>query len=266
MNDARAPLRADEIGTCGDTYAAKSAAGTIGTKMMDRTNQHKRVRLSRIAIAVIVLSGIPLAITPNSNAAEPAVVTAAIDRNAETHSPQRTIEGFHSELLEIMKQAKELGYVGRIKRLTPLMHQVFDLDFMASKTVGRLWRKLSDEDKSRWIRIFARFTTANYAGRFTGYTGEEFVTIGVKDAPSGTQVVLTKIIVPGDEDVQLNYRMIERDGTWKVVDVFLNGTVSELALRRSEYSSALKRDGFEKLLSSVETKIADLETKGRIDG
>ena len=55
-------------------------------------------------------------------------------------------------------------------------------------------------------------------------------------------------------------------GGWKVIDVYLNGNVSELALRRSEYASALKRDGFEQLLASVETKIAALKSKGRSDG
>jgi len=77
---------------------------------------------------------------------------------------------------------------------------------------------------------------------------------------------MTKIIVPDDDDVALNYRMIERDGTWKVIDVFLNGTVSELALRRSEYSSALKRNGFASLVTLVEEKIEDLKSKDLIEG
>jgi phospholipid transport system substrate-binding protein len=159
-----------------------------------------------------------------------------------------------------------LGFQGRTDKLEPLMQQTFDLEFMASKSVGRHWRQLSDEDKQRWVIIFSQFTTANYAGRFTGFTGEEFVTVDVEDAPRDTKVVLTKIVVPSEEDVQLNYRMIERDGSWKVIDVFLNGTVSELALRRSEYSSALKSSGFDQLVASVETKIEDLKSKGQVDG
>ena len=185
---------------------------------------------------------------------------------ADTSSPAKTIETFHAGLIDIMKHAKELGIQGRIDKLTPLMKETFDLDFMASKAVGRHWRKLSDEDKKRWIETFTRFTTANYAGRFTGYTGEKFVTKSIEDAPRNTRMVLTEIIVPNDDDVQLNYRVIERDGKWKVIDVFLDGTVSELALRRSEYSSALKRDGFEQLLASVETKIKDLKSKDQADG
>ena len=177
-------------------------------------------------------------------------------------SPVPVIEAFHAGLLQIMKDARTLGFQGRIDALEPLMAKTFDLDFMASKTVGRHWATLSAPDKQRWAETFTRFTTANYAGRFTGFTGEEFVTLGVEEAASNTRLVRTKIVVPGDEDVELNYRVLQKDGSWRVVDVYLNGKVSELALRRSEYASALKRDGFEQLVASVETKIADLKSKG----
>jgi phospholipid transport system substrate-binding protein len=192
----------------------------------------------------------------------------SLEASAETQasSPEATVESFHAGLLDIMKHAKELGFQGRVDELNPLMAKTFDLEFMASKTVGRKWRQLSDADKKRWAKVFAQFTTASYAGRFTGFTGEEFVTLGVEDAARDTRMVLTKIIVPGDKDVQLNYRLIHRDGTWRVIDVYLDGTVSELALRRSEYSSALKREGFEELVAAVETKIEDLKAKGAVDG
>ena len=192
--------------------------------------------------------------------------TSQTAASAEAASPTQPVEAFHAGLLEIMKQAKALGIQGRIDKLEPLMARTFDMDFMASKTVGRHWSKLSDEDKARWTKIFARFTTANYAGRFTGYTGEIFETLGVEEAARNTRVVLTKIVVPSEDDVQLNYRLMERDGEWRVIDVYLNGTVSELALRRSEYSSALKREGFEQLIASIETKIQDLKNKDQADG
>lgn len=201
----------------------------------------------------------------DSTATPIAQANVAEDVADEASSPIPPVEAFHAGLLQIMKDAKTLGFDGRVDRLEPLMAEVFDLDFMASKTIGRYWKKLSDEEKARWAETFTKFTTANYAGRFTGYTGEEFVTLGVEDAARGTKIVLTKIIVPDGDDVQLNYRMIKRNGPWRVIDVYLNGTVSELALRRSEYSSALKREGFPKLLDSVENKIEDLKAKGQAE-
>lgn len=209
-------------------------------------------RLKALAIALSALIGVQTAI---------ASIARADDAKPAKSTAKETIEEFHAGLLDIMMHAKELGFQGRIDKLEPLMKKTFDLEFMASKTVGRVWRQLSAADQARWVNIFTRFTTANYAGRFTGFTGEEFVTIGIEDAASGTQVVLTQIVIPKEDDVQLNYRVVERDGNWKVIDVFLNGTVSELALRRSEYSAALKRSGFEQLVASVETKIKDLKDK-----
>lgn len=194
------------------------------------------------------------------------VTQEAVSNAASSMSPEATIEVFHTGLLSIMKEAKTLGFEGRSTRLEPLMEKVFDLDFMASKTVGRHWRKLTDADQQRWSQVFARLTTANYAGRFTGYTGERFKMMGQEEAARGTRLVLTKIVIPDEEAVEINYRLIEKDGHWRVIDVYLDGTVSELALRRSEYSSALKREGFEQLIADVEAKIMDLKAKGLTDG
>ncbi|MGB0619128.1 MAG: ABC transporter substrate-binding protein [Myxococcota bacterium] len=235
-----------------------------------RKNTSIRTSWNSIALATLLVFATQSTFAQNVAAIDPAAETAAAaatpTAEAEASSPTAMIETFHAGLLEIMKEAKTLGFQGRVDRLVPLMGTAFDLEFMASKTVGRHWRKLSDEEKKKWSETFARFTTANYAGRFTGYTGEEFVTLGVEDAARGTRNVLTKIVVPDGEDVQLNYRVIERDGQWKVIDVYLNGTVSELALRRSEYSSALKREGFDSLMASIENKIEDLKEKGKTEG
>ena len=200
-------------------------------------------------------------------AQDAAAIDPSVDATAGSDSsPLPTVETFHMGLLQIMKEAKTIGFQGRVDRLSPLMADTFDLDFMASKTVGGHWRKLSDADKERWIQTFARITVCNYAGRFTGFTGEEFVTVDVEDGKRGQRLVLTKIVLPEDEDVQLNYRLRKTDAGWRVIDVYLNGTVSELALRRSEYSSALKREGFEELVASIETKIEDMTAKGLADG
>jgi phospholipid transport system substrate-binding protein len=239
--------------------------------------QKKSQSLMCIAILILTASGIHWATAAPAHAESAAgnsdVAVAPMNGQpaqmpvpSPEVSPTETIEAFHAGLLEIMKHAKQLGIQGRIDQLTPLMSRTFDLEFMASKTVGRHWRKLSDEDKIRWVETFKEFTCTNYAGRFTGFTGEEFVTTGAEDAASETRVVLTKIVIPDEDDVQLNYRLIQRDGVWRVIDVFLNGSVSELALRRSEYSSTLKRDGFASLVRSVEDKIADLKSKGSIEG
>jgi phospholipid transport system substrate-binding protein len=177
------------------------------------------------------------------------------------------IEGMHATILSVMKEADELGFEGRYARLEPVLRATFDFDFMAEKAVGRHWRKLEPADQARMRDVFARFTMSTYASRFSGWSGERFEIHAEDPAPRDTVYVRTELVrSKGDDNVEINYRLHRTDAGWRVIDVLLRGTVSELALRRTEYSSVIKRDGFEALMSELEQKIADLTAGEIVEG
>jgi phospholipid transport system substrate-binding protein len=178
---------------------------------------------------------------------------------ADTQTPSAVVEALHETLTEAMKQAEALGYQGRFDLIEPAASKAIDQTFMAQKSIGRHWRKLSEEERMRWVASFSELTVANYAGRFKGYAGEHFTMEGERDAPHDTKLVKTILVLPNDDDVALNYRLHLTDDGWKIIDIYMNGTVSELSLRRSEYSSTVKRDGFETLIAAIEEKLADFE-------
>lgn len=166
---------------------------------------------------------------------------------------------FNEALLASMRNADSLGYAARYEQLRPRVLQTFDIPFMAEKVLGRRWGELSEQDRERWRAVFGDLLTATYAGRFVGYRGQTFQTVGEEPAARDTVLVLTRLDDPKGDDVVINYRLRRADGEWKVVDIYLKGTVSELALRRSEYSAVLERDGFPALLEAVRAKIGALE-------
>jgi len=169
------------------------------------------------------------------------------------------VDSLHAELLEAMKNADALGFDGRYQRLDPVLQRSFDLAFMAEKAVGRYWRDLSEADQERISDVFARFTLSTYANRFDGYTGERFETQSEQAAPRDTVFVRTRLVRPdAKESIEINYRLHQTEAGWRIIDVLLRGTVSELALRRSEYSAVIQRDGFDALVATLERKIADL--------
>lgn len=172
--------------------------------------------------------------------------------------PTAVVTHFDDTLLEVMKAGESLGYDGRFKRLQPEMQQAFALDYMAEKSLGQRWNDLSEADRATWRQLFGEFTVANYAANFDRFTGQRFEMVGEEASTNDTRLVKTKVISPGVDDVPLTYRLRQVGGTWKIIDVFLKGTVSELALRRSDYSSVLERDGFAALTTVVRAKIADL--------
>ena len=188
--------------------------------------------------------------------------------NAAAETPPATdpaagvvVDKLQAVLIEVMKGAETLGYEGRYQTLAPVLPEVFDLAFMAEKSVGRHWKTASPEDQVQLVDTFTRYIIATYAGRFTGWDGQEFHKLGQEPSARGTVLVRTRITDPNDEDVNLDYRLRQReDGSWKIIDVYLNGTVSELALRRSEYSSLIKREGFAALLVKLDERIETLST------
>jgi phospholipid transport system substrate-binding protein len=178
----------------------------------------------------------------------------------------RTVEGLHATLLSVMKDAVQLGYDGRFERLKPELLSRYDFAFMAEKSVGRGWQQFDAAAREKLSDAFARLAMATYAARFDGFGGERFETLGVQPATHDTVLVKTRIVRTDEPPVALDYRLRQTEpGQWRIVDVFLNGTVSELAMRRAEYSAVLKRDGYDGLIAALEEKIAS-QRQGQASG
>jgi phospholipid transport system substrate-binding protein len=168
------------------------------------------------------------------------------------------VKQLNASLEKVLQEAEQLGYDGRLERLSPTLDAAFDFDYMAEKTVGRHWSTLSPEEQARWVDLFADLSKATYANRFDKYTGQTFEFVDSQPGASDTVIVRSKVVSPGEEDVNLSYRLSKTPAGWKVIDVYYKGTVSEVAMRRADYSSVAKNDGFEALVARVNEKIAQL--------
>ena len=100
---------------------------------------------------------------------------------------------------------------------------------------------------------------ATYANRFDDYSGERFEVLPDTTKASGGVIVQTRLVKGNGEKVTLNYLMRESDGGWQIIDVFLSGTISELAARRAEFTSILRRDGAAGLLQVLNKRVAELK-------
>ena len=171
--------------------------------------------------------------------------------------PVATIKSFYDVLLDVMKNADKLGFEGRVQKLDPAIRKTYDLPLMARLTVGPQWTSLSPEQQQRITDAFSKMTVNTYASRFDGYSGEKFEVSPQTSKSSNGTVVQTRLIKSDGEPISLNYLMRDENGNWKVIDVFLNGTASELATRRSEFSSVLRRDGPDALVKTIEKRAAE---------
>jgi len=182
--------------------------------------------------------------------------------HAAAAEPAATVQRFYDVLLATMKDGPTLGFTGRRDHLAPAINQAFDLPLMTRLMVGPEWQSIPPAQQQEVTAAFTAFSVANYASQFDDYSGEKFV-VDDKAAPApGKDVIVhTKLLLPDDKPVQLDYLLRSDQGKWRIIDVYLSGTVSQLAARRSEFSAVLRRDGVQGLISALKNKTQQLATE-----
>jgi phospholipid transport system substrate-binding protein len=175
---------------------------------------------------------------------------------------KQVVEGFHQSLLGTMKDARKLGFAGRRAKLDPVIRSSFDLSMMTRAVVGPAWVGLAPADQAAISAAFSSWAVATYAGRFNDFGGEQFVTGDVADASRGTVQVKSEIRPQGEVPTQLTYRLRNDGKSWRIVDVYLDGTVSQLASWRAEFGSVMQKQGASGLVARLNQLTQDLGRKG----
>lgn len=164
-----------------------------------------------------------------------------------------TVQTFYSTLLDTMRNGPQLGAQGRYAKLAPAISQSFDIPFMTRLAVGPDWNTLTPAQQAQVTQAFSRYVVAVWAERFHKYDGEQLRVVGEEASPAGT-VILSQIVDSAGQPTNINYLM--RDN--KIADIYLDGTISELATRRSEFGSILRTQGINGLIQALNSKAAAL--------
>jgi phospholipid transport system substrate-binding protein len=160
---------------------------------------------------------------------------------AQESPSARRIQAYYQQLLPTLQQADRLSVRERDRRFGPAINAAFDLGTMTRYAAGPAWSTFSPSQQAAVRDAFGHFLVADYASLVRDYSGESFVVEPQATAESrgGGEVVKTKLIQGGGRSVSINY--LVRGG--RVIDVYFNGTISDLATRRDEFSSILAGGG-----------------------
>lgn len=163
------------------------------------------------------------------------------------------VQSFYDTLVASMKQGKQLGVKGRYEKLKPVIEQSFDLSGMTRLSVGPAWTTMSEADQKALTVALGRYTVASYASNFKSFDGEKFV-VDPASSVRGTDRIVTSKLIAGSDTIPFNYRMRQAGTSWKVIDIFLNGYVSQIAKQRSDFGATVQAGGaagLEKKLNSL---------------
>ncbi len=199
----------------------------------------RKVHIIIAFLTSILFAMIPLAVP----------MASAGDREAT-----QVIEKLQTTLLAVMKDGSNLGFRGRYDQLDPLVRKTYDMPFISKTVLSKHWDTLNDGQRSKFIETFTRLGIATYAANFDSYSGERFKVISEKEASAGRILVKTHLIKSDGGKVELDYLLHRTGSEWRVINVIAEG-VSDLALKRADYSNFLKNKSFEALISKLNEKI-----------
>src|SRR6201984_1089902 len=151
-----------------------------------------------------------------------------------------TVQGLYDALLNTMKNARMLGQSGRFTQIAPVIRRSFEIASMARLSVGPSWSSLTDAQRQRMTESYGRYISAIYADRFDGYAGQKFEVMDEQPAPAGV-MVKSQIIKANGEPVKVDYLMRCSSDSWLISDIYVDGAISEVALRRSEFAAGILR-------------------------
>jgi phospholipid transport system substrate-binding protein len=166
----------------------------------------------------------------------------------------KIVDKFQEELIAVMKDGKKLGYSGRYDKLKDAVTNSHDLPKIARIVVGKEWEKLTETQQAQLVDVFSRLSIASYAHNFKDYSGESFTFDNEEETTRGGLVIHTHLTIPDDKPVKFDYMLKEKGDSWRIINIIANG-VSDLALKRSEYTTILQREGFDALIAKINEKI-----------
>ena len=187
--------------------------------------------------------------------------------SAAPPEPATVVETFHATLLQVMKDAKTLGYEGRYRALAPAIEKAFHLRSMSRMVAGRRnWKRFTAAEKDDFAAAFSDLVVATYAHRFDGYSGQSFRVLETASLRPGTVLVKTRLegtqrIRPRRRNTKLNYLVRRFDDGWRAIDIYLKGSISEVTIKRSEYSTILRKRGVKGLVKEIRKKVASLKAE-----
>lgn len=173
-------------------------------------------------------------------------------------TPRETVQANVNRVLEILRDpqlkaasAKEL----KKEKLRTVYNRMFDDVELAKRTLARNWNQLNVAQRQEFTRLFRQVLEKAYADKILSYTNERIVFDRETKLAENRSEVQTRIMMASKE-IPIAYRVILKDGDWKVYDVVIEN-VSLVLNYRTQFNGILAKNTPEQLLEILRKKVKD---------
>ncbi len=137
-----------------------------------------------------------------------------------------------------------------LKKVLKLVNQTYDVEKMLKMIIGADWEELKSDKKKELLEVFKKYISKNYVNRFSKIKKITFKNEEKEEISSKLFLIRSNLII-NEEKISIDYLLSEKNNTWKIFDVLLDGSVSEIATKKSEFHMFIKEKRIDSLIDAL---------------
>lgn len=183
--------------------------------------------------------------------------TSPVSATTESFDVKNDASAFITHLgrrvISLLSEPEKMGQK-EIIAFRKIFTDALDMQLIARQVMGRHWRVATQEQRQKYLMLFAEYVVQIYASQFSNYSGESFDVYKEQGAADEDRVVKTRIIADNGEITHVDFRVHKDGPRFRVVDVAVRG-VSLLVAKRSEFDVIIRHKGVNGLLAQLKAKV-----------
>ena len=189
---------------------------------------------------------------PKNKPAPPKKSVKTENKKSINSTPSETIDLLHNTLNKIVSSNIDN------KKVQSVISNTYNIERMLALIIGEVWKKSISKDQMALKKVFEEYIAKNYILRFKNIKSLEFGKLEINQAGKNYRMAKTKLIINSKDIVPLNYLLDQTNNSWKIFDVLIDGSISEIATKKSEFKSFTNQDDLKPLLEALQKKNSTL--------
>jgi phospholipid transport system substrate-binding protein len=186
-----------------------------------------------------------------------------LSENALANQPMDDLKPSVEKVMSLLQsaklQTKEKQDAIR-NQIMQIIKDIFDFNEISRRTIAGYWKNFSEKQKNEFADIFAEFLGSSYYGKIRDSYANQNIIYDSQEIVSENKA-LVKTRIPRDAgDIPIYYRMMLKEGKWKVYDVIIE-KISLVKNYRTQFRSILRKESPEKLIERLKKKISEQKQK-----
>jgi phospholipid transport system substrate-binding protein len=168
-------------------------------------------------------------------------------------------EMVETQVNKVLKALADPSFKGqpkdvKIVKIRSIVNEIFDYTELSKRTLGREWTKFNAPQQTEFIKLFSDLLEKTYADRLLSYSDEKVVFEKESLLREGQAEVTSNVLTADGKKIPLDYRLIQKDGNWRVYDVIIEG-ISLVKNYRDQFRDILAKDSPEEVLKLLRDKV-----------